>query len=176
LLQPFAESTEGIQGRIDAITKQQDNVVTKMQNLGKITIDIGKSIADTLADIAFGLASGTLKGFDILKTAGSAALRLVTDIFRQTLQQKLSFEVTLFNNLKGLPAQANAALATGAAQLPQGSPNTTFSLGPENIFGSFPGAAGGGGLGGLGGFLQSIIGLFGSNTPFSSVLGAGAGG
>jgi hypothetical protein len=105
------------ESRTDPDTRVRDaqilNAQTALQKVGAITVDIGRAVADTMADIAEGLATGTLKGFDIVKAAGSSVLRLVTDIFRQTLQQKLSFELNLFNNLQQLPGQAQNALAAG---------------------------------------------------------------
>lgn len=158
--------------RLQELGREQQIVEARLQRLGTISIDIGRAIGDTMADIAEGLATGTLKGFDIVKTAGSSALRLITDIFRQTLQQKLSFEFQLFNNVKQIPGQMQNALNSGGGS--QGlwqsilfgsgggalGPGTTISMpGPGQGFPVPPllGGTGGTGSAGIFGFLSQIL-------------------
>ena len=126
-----------------------------LQRVGAVTLDIGRALVDTLADMAQGMATGTLKGFDIVKAAGSAALRFFTDMLRQTLAQKFSFEINLLGNLKGLPGQMQGALAGGGMATGGGS----------------------GGGGGIFGILQDLLGtnLIGSSTV-GGTIGAGLGG
>ena len=141
-------------GQLLDLERQIELVEIRAQRMGQVTIDVGRSVADTFANIAQGIATGTLKGFDVVRAAGASALNLVTDIFRQTLQQKLSFELTLLTNVRGLPAQMNSALAAGAAAVPSG----------------------GSGGGGIGGFLSSIFNFGGGGGGSSSGGGFSFGG
>lgn len=158
------ERLKEIESATDPDTRIRDaqirNTQTQLERIGSITVDIGRAVADTMADIAEGLATGTLKGFDIVKAAGSSMLRLVTDIFRQTLQQKLSFELNLFNNLRTLPGQATNALTAGG--------------GNQGIFQTLLFGAGGGG-----GFPQPPLiggGIQGPVTGPITLPGGGGGG
>jgi hypothetical protein len=131
--------SEQTQREIQFLEKLVDVQSTALSRVGAKTIDVGRAVVDTLADMATGLATGTLKGLDVLKAAGSAGLRFFVDILRQTLAQKLSFEINLLGNLQGLPGQMQGALAGGAVST-------------------------GGGGGGIFGFLQNILG-FGGGRP-----------
>lgn len=126
-------------GNVKVIDAQIANAETKLNRLGRISLDVGGHVARTLEDIFTAMITGTLKSVDIGRTIMATLGRMVTDVFRQILQQKLAFEATLFNNLRSLPGQASGALAAGGT-----------SVGGA--------AGGGGGLGGLFGSLGSTIG------------------
>ena len=99
------------------------------------------------------LISGTLKAVDVGKAATGTLGRIASDIFSQTIKDKLKFELNLFNNLKQLPTQMNNALASGGGGglglrifgyggggIPHLGPETTFSLpGVVRDFGGFGG-------------------------------------
>jgi hypothetical protein len=155
---PEGELAEA-QNKINLLKVQRDG----LQELKRTTIDVGKAVADTLTDIATGMATGTLKGFDIVKAAGAAMIHLVSDIFRQTLAQKLSFEVNLLNNVRGLPQQLNGAFVAGAGAIPgsgaAGGAPTGGGIGGffGNLFSNAPGFSLNGGL--LGGGIGALLGL-----------------
>jgi hypothetical protein len=85
----------------------------RLTQLDSITLNIGQHVADTLGTMFNGLISGTLKGVDILKAATGLIGNIVTDIFGQMIKKKLSFETTLFTNLRGLAPQMQSAFAAG---------------------------------------------------------------
>jgi hypothetical protein len=170
-------------GQIAVLTKEIEILELQAQRAGTVTAHIGSEVVRTLDDLFSSLISGTLKAVDVGNAATATLGRIVTDIFSQTIKQKLSFELNLFNNMRQLPGQANNALLSGGggrgllqtilfgSGTGQLDPNSTFSLaeageGFSNILG------GGGGGGGLLGWLKDMLGgLFSGGGLFSNLLG-----
>jgi hypothetical protein len=159
--------------KLGIIDAQITNAQLQLQKLGSVTVDIGQHIGNTLNDIFTALITGTLKSVDVGKSALATVGRIATDIFQQAITKKLSFETTLFQNIQGLPGQANSALAAGAAALPGGQSSTGVGGFLQQIFGGGVGTTGGGGfLSGLG----NLFGLLPSGLSLGGLAGAGLGG
>jgi len=161
------------------------NAQTALQRIGTISIDIGGHVARSLDDIFTALISGTLKAVDIGKAATATLGRIVTDIFSQTIRDKLKFELNLFNNLRTLPGQANNALLSGGGGggilqtlLFGSSGNATQAqgaAGPLMQNGSF--LSGGGSGGGLMGMVRGVLSNgFGGGGGGFATGGTGGGG
>lgn len=151
------------------------NTQTALSRLGQVTIDIGSHVGRTLDDIFTAMIQGTLKAVDVGKAAVSTIGRIVTDIFSQTIKDKLKFELNLFNNLQQLPGQATNAVAAGGGG---GILQTLLFGSNQNAQGqSGQFFSGGGGGGGIMGMLKSFLGtsLVGTST-IGSVGAAGAAG
>ena len=171
-------------GEIDELVKRIDIAQTQFQRLGTVSINIGEHVARSLDDIFTALITGTLKAVDIGKAATATLGRIVTDIFSQTIRDKLKFELNLFNNLQQLPGQANNALLSGGGGggllqtlLFGASGNATQAqgaIGPLMQGGQF--LSGGGSGGGLFGNIKSLFSNgFGSGSGFANG-GTGGGG
>src|SRR5574341_1245522 len=169
-------------GDLEKILQEIELLEIRQRKLGEVTINVGQHVGQTLNDIFTAMINGTLKSVDVGRAAVGTIGRIITDIFTQTIKNKLSFEFTLLTNMRGLPGQMNGALASGAAGLP-GSGGGTIGQ-------SIPLSAGGfGGNGGMGSFITNLFGggsgggpslltkLFGGGGFGSmGILGTGFGG
>jgi hypothetical protein len=167
-------------GEASIIDKQTAVYQTRLEQIGKATVDIGRHIGDTLNDIFTALITGTLKSVDISKAALATVGRIATDIFQQAITRKLSFEIQLFNNLRGLPGQATAALSAGAVAVPANQQSGIFQtlFGGGGLFttpiGIGTSTLGSLGLAGLGGFgLSALLGGSGLQHGLSALGGIG---